>query len=136
MTATPAAAPAPAITDTAIPVMNVAASAIVRRPAMSAGAAMKKKSTEPIPVMDYGQFRRARKLVHECCNYDILRIAGETDINFKKDRSNQKYAYYKKLIKSSEFSNEDSGRRKGVFYCFETGLLHILFCIGIIRIAM
>ncbi len=37
---------------------------------MSAGAAMKKKSTEPIPVMDYGQFRRARKLVHECCNYD------------------------------------------------------------------
>ena len=70
MTATPAAAPAPAITDTAIPVMNVAASAIVRRPAMSAGAAMKKKSTEPIPVMDYGQFRRARKLVHECCNYD------------------------------------------------------------------
>ena len=75
MTATPAAAPAPAITDTAIPVMkaaamNPAASAIARRPAMSAGAAMKKKSTEPIPVMDYGQFRRAKKLVHECCNYD------------------------------------------------------------------
>ena len=75
MTATPAAAPAPAITDTAIPVMkaaamNPAASAIARRPAMSADAAMKKKSAEPIPVMDYGQFRRAKKLVHECCNYD------------------------------------------------------------------
>lgn len=75
MTATPAAAPAPAITDTAIPVMkaaamNPAASAIARRPAMSADAAMKKKSAEPIPVMDYGQFRRARKLVHGCCNYD------------------------------------------------------------------
>ena len=96
----------------------------------------KQKQHDLISVMDYGQYRRARKLVHECCNYDILRIAGETDINFKKDRSNQKYAYYKKLIKSSEFSNEDSGRRKGVFYCFETGLLHILFCIGIIRIAM
>ena len=32
---------------------------------------MKKKSkTEPIPVMDYRQYRRARRLVHECCNYD------------------------------------------------------------------
>ena len=27
--------------------------------------------------------------------------------SFKKDRSNQKYAYYKKLIEKSEFSNED-----------------------------
>ena len=70
MRATPAAAPAPAIPDTAIPMMNPAASAIARRPAMSAGAAMKKKSAEPIPVMDYGQYRQARKLVHECCNYD------------------------------------------------------------------
>lgn len=75
MKATPAAAPAPAITDTAILVMNVAAmnpaaSAIARRRAMSAGVAMKKKSVEPIPMMDYGQLRRARKLVHECCNYD------------------------------------------------------------------
>ena len=23
-----------------------------------------------IPVMDYQQYRRAKKLVHECCNYD------------------------------------------------------------------
>ena len=67
----------------------------------------KQKQHDLISVMDYGQYRRARKLVHECCNYDILRIAGETDINFKKDRSNQKYAYYKKLIENSEFSNED-----------------------------
>ena len=26
--------------------------------------------SEPIPVMDYRQYRRARRLVHECCNYD------------------------------------------------------------------
>lgn len=25
---------------------------------------------EPVPVMNYGQYRRARRLVHECCNYD------------------------------------------------------------------
>ncbi len=25
---------------------------------------------EALPVMDYGQYRRARRLVHECCNYD------------------------------------------------------------------
>ncbi len=25
---------------------------------------------EKIPVMDYRQYRRARRLVHECCNYD------------------------------------------------------------------
>ena len=25
---------------------------------------------EPIPVMDYRQYRTARRLVHECCNYD------------------------------------------------------------------
>ena len=30
---------------------------------------MKKSKPEPIPVMDYRQYRRAR-LVHECCNYD------------------------------------------------------------------
>ena len=24
----------------------------------------------PVPVMDYRQYRRARRLVHECCNYD------------------------------------------------------------------
>ncbi len=33
---------------------------------------MKNNKTEPISVMDYRQYRRARKLVHECCNY----IAG------------------------------------------------------------
>ena len=33
---------------------------------------MKNNKTEPIPVMDYRQYRRARRLVHECCNY----IAG------------------------------------------------------------
>ena len=25
---------------------------------------------DSIPVMDYRQYRRARRLVHECCNYD------------------------------------------------------------------
>ena len=33
-------------------------------------ASMKKSKSEPIPVMDYRQYRRARRLVHECCNYD------------------------------------------------------------------
>ena len=31
---------------------------------------MKKSKPELIPVMDYRQYRRARRLVHECCNYD------------------------------------------------------------------
>ena len=31
---------------------------------------MKKSKPEPVPVMDYCQYRRARRLVHECCNYD------------------------------------------------------------------
>ncbi len=30
---------------------------------------MKNDKTEPIPVMDYRQYRRVRRLVHECCNY-------------------------------------------------------------------
>ena len=30
---------------------------------------MKKSKPEPIPVMDYRQYRRVRRLVHECCNY-------------------------------------------------------------------
>ena len=30
---------------------------------------MKNNKSEPIPVMDYRQYRRARRLVHECCNY-------------------------------------------------------------------
>ncbi len=30
----------------------------------------KQKQRDLIPVMDHGQYRRARKLVHECCNYD------------------------------------------------------------------
>lgn len=30
---------------------------------------MKNDKIEPIPVMDYRQYRRARRLVHECCNY-------------------------------------------------------------------
>ena len=25
---------------------------------------------EKIPVMTYSQYRRARKLVHQCCNYE------------------------------------------------------------------
>ncbi|MBR6569925.1 MAG: cysteine-rich VLP protein [Clostridia bacterium] len=29
-----------------------------------------KTQHEPVPVMDYRQHRRARRLVHECCNYD------------------------------------------------------------------
>ena len=31
---------------------------------------MKKSKPETHPVMDYRQYRRARRLVHECCNYD------------------------------------------------------------------
>ena len=31
---------------------------------------MKKSKPEPVPVMDYRQYRRARRLVHECCSYD------------------------------------------------------------------
>ena len=30
---------------------------------------MKNNKSESIPVMDYRQYRRARRLVHECCNY-------------------------------------------------------------------
>lgn len=30
----------------------------------------KQKQRDLISVMGYGQYRRARKLVHECCNYD------------------------------------------------------------------
>ncbi len=30
----------------------------------------KLKQHDLIPVVNYGQYRRARKLVHECCNYD------------------------------------------------------------------
>ncbi len=30
---------------------------------------MKNNKTEPTPVMDYRQYHRARRLVHECCNY-------------------------------------------------------------------
>ena len=32
--------------------------------------AMATKQHEKIPIMDYRQYRRARRLVHECCNYD------------------------------------------------------------------
>ena len=31
---------------------------------------MKARPHNHIPVMDYQQYRRARRLVHECCNYD------------------------------------------------------------------
>ena len=31
---------------------------------------MRKRNTAPVPIMDYRQYRRARRLVHECCNYD------------------------------------------------------------------
>lgn len=44
-----------------------------RAAATAAGAgsaSMKKSKPEPVPVMDYRQYRRARQLVHECCNYD------------------------------------------------------------------
>ncbi len=35
----------------------------------AAGCQHEKNKPEPIPVMDYRQYRRARRLVHECCNY-------------------------------------------------------------------
>lgn len=28
------------------------------------------RQREAIPIMDYRQYRRARRLVHNCCNYD------------------------------------------------------------------
>ena len=31
---------------------------------------MKSTPHNSVPVMDYQQYRRARRLVHECCNYD------------------------------------------------------------------
>ncbi len=31
---------------------------------------MRTNQHEKIPVMDYRQYRRARRLVHACCNYD------------------------------------------------------------------
>ena len=31
---------------------------------------MKATPHSPVPVMDYQQYRRTRRLVHECCNYD------------------------------------------------------------------
>lgn len=31
---------------------------------------MKKRNTAPVPIMDYRQYRKMRRLVHECCNYD------------------------------------------------------------------
>lgn len=34
---------------------------------------------EKIPVMDYRQYRRARRLVHECCNYDCGRCLALDD---------------------------------------------------------
>ena len=36
----------------------------------AAMCAMEQKQHDSIPVMDYRQYRRARRLVHECCNYD------------------------------------------------------------------
>lgn len=43
----------------------------------------------------------------EWADRGILRIAGETDINFKKDSGNKKYAYYKQRIEKSKFSCEE-----------------------------
>ena len=31
---------------------------------------MRKRSTAPVPIMDHRQYRKVRRLVHECCNYD------------------------------------------------------------------
>ena len=31
---------------------------------------MRKHNTAPVPIMDYRQYRKVRRLVHECCNYD------------------------------------------------------------------
>ena len=40
------------------------------RPCAAAMCAMATGQRDKIPVMDYRQYRRARRLVHECCNYD------------------------------------------------------------------
>ena len=31
---------------------------------------MRKHNTAPVPIMNYRQYRKVRRLVHECCNYD------------------------------------------------------------------
>ena len=31
---------------------------------------MKATPHSPVPVMDYQQFRKMRRMVHSCCNYD------------------------------------------------------------------
>ena len=31
---------------------------------------MKAQQPDDIPIMDYAQYRKACRLVHECCNYD------------------------------------------------------------------
>lgn len=40
------------------------------RRCVAAMCAMATGQHDKIPVMDYQQYRRARRLVHECCNYD------------------------------------------------------------------
>lgn len=34
------------------------------------GCTMKSTPHNPVPVMDYQQFRKMRRMVHSCCNYD------------------------------------------------------------------
>ena len=31
---------------------------------------MRKRNTAPVPITNYLQYRKVRRLVHECCNYD------------------------------------------------------------------
>ena len=31
---------------------------------------MRKRTLAPVPIMDYRQYRKVRRLVHECCNYN------------------------------------------------------------------
>ena len=37
---------------------------------------------EKIPIMTYSQYRRARKLVHQCCNYESGRKYVQIDLYF------------------------------------------------------
>lgn len=45
-----------------------------------------------------------------------VKIAGDTDFNFKKDGGNQKYGYYKELIKNKE-KNDFSEEEREIYLC-------------------
>lgn len=58
----------------------------------------------------YKNFFMSEEIAKSWLSWPKIRIAGDTDFNFKKDKRNQKYAYYRNLIECKEknkFSDED-----------------------------